>query len=110
MSWIGVDLDGTLACYDGYQNGAIGEPVPEMLQRVKEWLANGTEVRIVTARVNPEGRPHRDVAWQHDVIDEWCKKHLGRKIPVTASKSFDMVVLYDDRCYHVERNTGRIIG
>ena len=32
--WIGVDLDGTLAEYHGWNGGAIGEPVPAMLARV----------------------------------------------------------------------------
>lgn len=29
--WIGVDLDGMLAYYDGWSNGTIGEPIPLML-------------------------------------------------------------------------------
>ena len=48
--WIGVDLDGTLAFYQGWNEGKIGDPVPVMLARVKGWLAEGVEVRIVTAR------------------------------------------------------------
>ena len=110
MGWIGVDLDGTLAEYNGWKNGEIGEPVPAMLERVKRWIQNGTEVRILTARVNPEGRPHRDVAWQIDLIERWCLFHIGKKLPITCSKSYDMVVLYDDRVRHIETNTGRIIG
>lgn len=52
MSWIGVDLDGTLAYYDGWKGEHhIGDPIPEMLDRVKGWLEQGYEVRIVTARV-----------------------------------------------------------
>ena len=35
-SWIGVDLDGTLARYDGWRGlDRIGEPVPVMLARVR---------------------------------------------------------------------------
>lgn len=50
--WIGVDLDGTLAMYDGFKGPEhIGDPVPKMLERVKKWLAEGREVRIFTARV-----------------------------------------------------------
>lgn len=48
--WIGVDLDATLAEYYGYQGPIhIGPPVPKMLQRVKEWLAAGITVKIMTA-------------------------------------------------------------
>ena len=38
--WIGVDLDGTLAEYLGWQGmGHIGEPIAPMVERVKAWLA-----------------------------------------------------------------------
>lgn len=37
--WIGVDLDGTLAEYLGWQGmGHIGEPIAPMVERVKAWL------------------------------------------------------------------------
>lgn len=52
MGYIGVDLDGTLAEYHGWGDDSIGAPVPKMLARVKKWLAEGQEVRIVTARVS----------------------------------------------------------
>lgn len=39
LGWIGVDLDGTLAVYKGW-NGPehIGEPIPIMIDRVKLWI------------------------------------------------------------------------
>ena len=52
--WIGVDLDGTLAEYHGW-NGSIGKPIAPMVDRVKRWLAEGVEVRIMTARVSNRG-------------------------------------------------------
>ena len=39
MGWIGVDLD------------------PAMVERVKRWLAEGRDVRILTARVNSNQGP-----------------------------------------------------
>src|SRR5690349_18780615 len=49
--WIGVDLDGTLAEYHGWKGVEhIGPPIPEMVARVKQWLAEGRDVRIFTAR------------------------------------------------------------
>lgn len=106
--WIGVDLDGTLAHYDGWKGvDHIGEPVPAMLERVKRWLANGTNVRICTARVSP--RDSQELLRSHRVIQEWCMKHLGQAIPVTNAKDFDMCELWDDRCIQVEKNTGRRI-
>jgi hypothetical protein len=50
--WIGVDLDGTLAHYDGWKGADnIGAPIPAMVERVKGWLAEGKTVKIFTARV-----------------------------------------------------------
>lgn len=100
--WIGVDLDGTLAEYDQYKGtDSIGKPIPAMLARVKEWLADGREVRIVTARA---GDPR-----QVPYINVWLEKHVGQVLTVTDRKDFDMEVLWDDRAITVERNTGKII-
>jgi hypothetical protein len=55
--WIGVDLDGTLAKSVKSQAGEdIGVPVYRMVKQVKKWLAQGHDVRIFTARVNPYPR------------------------------------------------------
>jgi hypothetical protein len=54
MGWIGVDLDGTLAEWkEPYDVLQIGPPIPAMIERVKDWLAEGQDVRIFTARVGP---------------------------------------------------------
>ena len=117
--WVGVDLDGTLARYDGWAQGGIGEPVPAMLARVKQWLKDGITVKIFTARVGTgagyssgSGRSDDDdfVREQRLLIEEWCERHFGQKLPVTAAKDFAMDCLYDDRCVQVEMNTGRLIG
>lgn len=101
--WIGVDLDGTLAFYDGWKGPEhIGEPVPKMAERVRKWIADGREVRIFTARaIVPEYTP---------VIHAWCKKHFGTHLPVTNCKDFGMVELWDDRCVQVQPNTGELVG
>jgi hypothetical protein len=100
--WIGVDLDGTLAHYNGdFDPFIIGEPVPAMLERVKDWLRQGYEVRIMTARASvPEFIPP---------IKAWCKKYIGQELQVTNAKDFEMIALFDDRAVQVERNTGRIV-
>jgi hypothetical protein len=100
--WIGVDLDGTLAHYEGWKGtNNIGDPVPAMLERVKQWLVDGREVRIFTARVcyDPDGSICR-------IVEDWCMKHLGQRLPVTCQKDYGMVELWDDRCVSVEMNTG----
>lgn len=104
--WIGVDLDGTLAVYDGWKGEQhIGEPVPLMVDRVKDWLTRGYEVRIFTARVcggDPRGC--------REVIQAWCQKHIGTLLPVTNEKDFGMIALYDDRAVAVEENTGILLS
>lgn len=104
--WIGCDLDGTLAFYERWEGPAvIGEPIPLMLERVKRFLADGYEVRILTARVSedPDGIARR-------AIEQWTEKHLGQALGVTCIKDFAMIELYDDRAVQVIPNTGRCIA
>jgi hypothetical protein len=115
--WIGVDLDGTLAHYTGWVGpDHIGEPIAAMVDRVKDWLANGHDVRIFTARVdggtvalnmgNESGEHFRDVERIRTTIEAWCLTHIGAVLPVTNVKDYGMVELWDDRCIHVKINTG----
>lgn len=106
--WIGVDLDGTLAVYRGWKGqGHIGEPVPAMQRRVKEWLANDQEVRIFTARVAPMGRPDAEIEAERTAIQDWCEEHLGQRLEVTCCKDYGMIELWDDRCIQVIPNSGQ---
>lgn len=117
--WIGVDLDGTLAYYDGWKGeNHIGAPIAPMVARVKEWLAQGVTVKIFTARVGTSGafsqesQRHADQAFaEHQVqlIQAWCEQHLGQRLEVTAMKDFAMLELWDDRCVQVQMNTGQPI-
>jgi hypothetical protein len=106
--WIGVDLDGTLAQYDGWQGEFhIGEPIQLMVDRVKQWLSEGTIVRIVTARVSPnQGRASATILEIEQAIQKWCTEHIGIPLPVTCCKDFGMIELWDDRCKQVIPNTG----
>ena len=100
--WIGVDLDGTLARYDDWVGPEhIGEPIAAMVDRVKAWLGQGIEVRIMTAR-----------AWRassEDIasIQDWTEKHIGHRLPVTCEKDYGMIELWDDRAVSVRSNTGQ---
>jgi hypothetical protein len=106
MSWIGVDLDGTLSHHEGWVNAShIGEPVPAMVERVKAWLAEGKTVKIFTARVGPQ-KDINDAVRAREAIDRWCEEHLGQKLDITATKDFAMVELWDDRAETVIPNTG----
>lgn len=102
QAWIGVDLDGTLAEYDerrGLEH--IGRPVPAMLARVREWLAQGFDVRIFTARASD---PVLTMT-----VKPWLREHNLPDLPVVNAKDLQLVQVWDDRAVQVERNTGRVI-
>lgn len=116
--WIGVDLDGTLAQYDKWPaDGSIGQPIPAMIKRVRQWLAKGQDVRIFTARVWPIGtqdfgkdKDRSDAAMEQlHSIREWSKQYLGQVLPVTCVKDDKLIRLYDDRAVGVEQNTGKLL-
>ncbi len=118
--WIGVDLDGTLAEYHGWVGvDYIGAPIPEMVERVKQWLGEGKDVRIFTARVdggtvalsmgNKAGELFKDIEKIKAMIQDWTEKHIGVRLPVTNIKDYGMIELWDDRYIQVIRNTGKPI-
>jgi hypothetical protein len=100
--WIGVDLDGTLAMRkDGDPLTIIGKPLEPMVARVIGWLAQGLEVRILTARVASIHTP-KEIAKQRKLISSWCLQNIGRVLPITAEKDHEMEVLWDDRAIQVK--------
>jgi hypothetical protein len=108
--WIGFDLDGTLAKYDGWKGiEHIGEPVESqvLIAKLLHWL--GKKIKILTARVAPRGGDN-DSAKAKKYVEEWCSKHLGFVPEVTYVKDASMVALFDDRAVSVEQNTGKILG
>lgn len=93
--WIGVDLDGVLAYYDGFKgDDVVGEPIEPMVRQVRKWLAEGREVRIFTAR-----KPH-------PAIRKFCFDNLGKILPITNVKDHKMQALFDDRAVGMIRNEG----
>lgn len=100
-SWIGVDLDGTLARYSGWRGlEHVGKPIPVMLARVKHWLDEGYCVKIFTARA-AEGE--KGIA----PVKKWLKENGLPDLEVTNQKDFAMIELWDDRAVQVVANTGR---
>lgn len=112
--WIGIDLDGTLAEYDPHMFPQIGKPVEPMRVFVQMLLNAGTEVRIFTARVGPHGAAYPDgtlidpefIPKQVAMIEAWCLAVFNRTLPVTATKDFQMIALYDDRAVQIVENRG----
>lgn len=117
--WIGVDLDGTLARDVGWRGeDHIGEPIPEMIERVKGWIEEGFDVRIFTARVgtgagfSPVSQAEDTQEFadaQRQLIGAWCVEHLGKLLPVTAQKDWAMIEFWDDRAVQVIPNSGSTI-
>lgn len=102
--WIGVDLDGTLAEYDGWQGiGHIGAPIPAMVERVQRWIKEGRTVKVMTARVSRANEARSAQLY----IQMWTAEHIGAVLEVTCKKDFGMDELWDDRAVAVEPNSGR---
>lgn len=129
MGWIGVDFDGTLAKYHKWEGaGNLGEPIEPMVERVKEWLAEGKEVRIFTARAYPITKPifgdagfntaHIPFLGQQveeaiiaiGMIRIWSYDVFGKILTITCVKDHAMLELYDDRAVQVVKNTGELVG
>ena len=95
--WIGVDFDGTLATYDHYRGDEhTGQPVEPVVKLVRQWLMDGQEVRLFTAR-----KPH-------PALRKWMQEHLGKVLKITNVKDPGMILLLDDRAIGVQRNTGKL--
>lgn len=104
--WIGVDLDGTLAEYLGWGDGKIGKPIPKMMNRIKEWLAQDQTVKIFTARAGPQPDDAEKERMIYEIRDWLENVGLPRDLEITATKDFRMIELWDDRCVQVIPNTG----
>ena len=107
--WHGFDLDGTLAHYDKWVSAHhIGNPIPEMIKKIRNHLDRGEKVKIFTARVNTDdvdGDPENQSI--RKAIQDWCLKHIGMILPITCVKDYKMISLYDDRAIQIIPNTGR---
>ncbi len=106
--WIGVDLDGCLAEYHGFQGHEnIGPPIEAMKERVLRWTAAGIRVKIFTARASGEVAEIEQAKYY---IQKWLKDNGFPTLEITNLKDYYMTELYDDRAVQVEFNTGRLLG
>ena len=96
MPWVGFDFDGTLAKEYTF------EPIKPMVDRLRTYLRNGTECRILTARGNdPDGI---------NLVKTWLREQGFPDLQVTSKKDYQMIVLYDDRARQVIQNEGTVVG
>ncbi len=109
-SWIGVDLDGTLAEYHGWVDAThIGQSIPLMVERVKRWLSEGKKVKIFTSRVS-QCHDHVQALAAKSAIQNFCLENFGQILEITSDKDCNMIEIWDDRAVMVEKNTGRTIN
>ena len=100
--WIGMDLDGTLAYAEEFHGEeVIGEPIPAMVERVKDWLRAGETVKIFTARAT-SGPAIQE-------IKAWLQRTGLPDLDVTNLKDPAMKLCYDDKAVQVIKNTGRLM-
>ena len=100
---IAVDLDGTLAHYDGWKGiEHIGPVIPEVANAMERAQAEGAEVHLFTARVSdPE-----DAAEAHQVISKWAEANHFNFASITAVKHKFFTEFWDDRAIQVIKNEG----
>ena len=90
-----------------------------MADRVRKWLSEGKDVRIMTARVdggtvalnmgNEAGEHFKNIERVKSIIQDWTEKHFGVRLPVTNVKDYGMIELWDDRAIQVIPNTGETL-
>lgn len=111
MSWVGFDLDGTLAKWEhGDSVQQIGEPIAPMVRICQGFINVGVRVKIMTARVGQRmpNDPANFVEKQRDMIRRWTSTHIGYPLEATCEKDFEMALLFDDRAVGVLSNKGHI--
>lgn len=101
MGWFGIDLDGTLAERSRNAPFGIGRPHQAMVDKLMRLVNAGKEVRILTARASDPG--------QIPVIQQWLADNKLPVLPVTCSKDFQMIELWDDRARQVDPATGEFV-
>lgn len=106
--WLAVDLDGTLAVYNGWKGeDHIGDLILPMAEKIMKRVNDGWKVAIFTARVSG---PEAEAAHAERVIWQWVEKHkMSAYISgITAIKHKHFREFWDDRSFHVMPNSGYI--
>lgn len=101
--WLGVDLDGTLAHYDGW-NGIdhIGMPIMNVVLSLRARKEQGWGIAIFTARVSDPS----EAIEAESQIWAWLEKHHIDVDGITCVKHKHFVEFWDDRARQVVFNKG----
>jgi len=100
------DLDSTLATgLPTHTPTEIGDPVIPMLRVLFAHLKQGDTCVVHTARLSMEHTPDERAA-SESAIKDWCRKWIGRELPVTANKSYLASIFYDDRAVGIVKDQG----
>lgn len=100
---IAVDLDGTLAHYDGWKGiDHIGHVIPEVANAISDAQASGAEVWIFTARVSDPD----DHNLASDAIAKWLVENKINVSGISAVKHKFFTEFWDDRAIQVIKNKG----
>jgi hypothetical protein len=118
---IAVDLDGTIVTWSQWVKwNHFGKPILPMVDRIRNWLADGHEVWIFTARMYEPvpGSRHTcktsgEMFTTHDManaIGDLTEKVVGTRLPATCQKHWDFDEFWDDKAVQVLSNTGRTLA
>ena len=93
-SWIGVDLDGTLATYDRWRGiEHIGDPIPDMVFRIKNWIANGKTVEEIRDYLEIDSLQYLSLDGMLSCLkhppDHYCTACWSGKYPIPVDQPLD---------------------
>lgn len=104
--WLAVDLDGTLAYYDGWKGiGHIGDPIKSVADALHIRKKSGWGIAIFTARVSD---PSEAIEAERQIW-AWLAKHHIDVDGITCVKHKHFVEFWDDRAVQVIKNTGEFV-
>ncbi len=99
---IGVDLDGTLAHYDGWRGiSYIGKPIQPIVDAALKKEREGYEIVILTARAADS----RSIP----IIKNWLRNHDLPNWRITDRKDSSMKQIWDDIAKPVQCNEGKFL-
>ncbi len=79
-----VDVDNTLLTYDGYEKNKFGEPIEEVVKKLKELKNKGIKLVLSTAREDDELETLNKRLEEFDLKDLFDEVKAGEKVVAAA--------------------------